>query len=234
MATVTVTAARTACEVAWLGRMGYRDACAFQDSRVVERLEGRAPDALFLLEHPPVITLGRRGSRRDIVAPPAVLEARGIEIAESPRGGQLTYHGPGQLVGYPIVDLRPDRWGARRYVDRLEEVLIRTVAAFGIVARRVAGRTGVWVGDDKIAAIGIRITRGVTSHGFALNVNTDLSTFDLFVPCGIRDGGVTSIARVSGGDVRVSEVVPALVEEFGRIYERRMIWATARPDRSAR
>jgi lipoyl(octanoyl) transferase len=234
MATVTVTAARTACEVVWLGRMGYRDACAFQDSRVVERLDGRTPDALFLLEHPPVITLGRRGSRRDIVAPPAVLEARGIEIAESPRGGQLTYHGPGQLVGYPIVDLRPDRWGARRYVDRLEEVLIRTVAAFGIVARRVAGRTGVWVGDGKIAAIGIRITRGVTSHGFALNVNTDLSTFDLFVPCGIRDGGVTSIARVSGGDVRVSEVVPALVEEFGRIYERRMIWATARPDRSAR
>src|SRR5206468_11309408 len=141
-----------------------------------------------------------------ILATPYALAARGVEVHETGRGGDITYHGPGQIVGYPIVDLRPDRCDVHRYVRDLEEVLIRTVAEFGVTAHRVDGLTGVWVGQEKLAAIGVRISRWITSHGFALNVNTDLGYFNLIIPCGIADRGVTSLGRLLRGPVELPEV----------------------------
>src|SRR4029077_5382854 len=160
----------------------------------------RIGDLLLLLDHPAVVTLGvrRDSAELHILAPPEVLEARGVHVYETGRGGDVTYHGPGQIVGYPIVDLSPDRRDVHRYVRDLEEVLIRTAASYGVEAGRVDGLTGVWVGRDKLAAIGVRIARWITSHGFALNVTTDLSHFDLIVPCGIADHGITSLERLTG------------------------------------
>src|SRR5205823_9638313 len=165
-------------------------------------------DLLLLVEHPHVLTLGVRGDggRSHILASDETLAARRIEVFEAGRGGDITYHGPGQVVGYPILDLKPDRCDVHRYVRDLEEVLIRTVAAFGIDAGRVAGLTGIWVGSEKLAAIGVRISRWVTSHGFALNVNTDLDRFSLIVPCGIADKGVTSMERLLGRKLPMVEV----------------------------
>ena len=149
------------------------------------------------------------------------LKTRGVELFESGRGGDVTFHGPGQLVGYPILDLKPHRCDVHRYVRDLEEVLIRTVATYGVQAERAPGLTGVWVGPDKIAAIGVRISRWVTSHGFALNVNTDLSHFDLIVPCGIRGRGVTSLQRILSRFVDMVEVERAVIEAFGQVFDRR-------------
>ena len=173
--------------------MGYADALALQRTLVADRQAGRVDDVLLFVEHPPVLTLGVRGDggRGHILASDADLAARGIEVFETGRGGDITYHGPGQLVGYPIIDLKPDRQDVHRYVRDLEEVLIRTAAGFGIEAGRIKGLTGVWVGGEKLAAIGVRIGRWVTSHGFALNVSTALDEFSLIVPCGISDHGVT-------------------------------------------
>jgi lipoyl(octanoyl) transferase len=175
---------------------------------------------LLLLEHPSVITLGAktRHNRSNVLETPDALAAKGVALFETGRGGDVTFHGPGQLVGYPILDLKPDRCDVHRYVRDLEEVLIRSVGEFGIDAARIDGLTGIWVGDEKLAAIGVRISRWVTSHGFALNVSTDLSQFGLIIPCGIADKGVTSMERLLGRPVSMDEVVETVVRQFQRVF----------------
>ena len=203
-----------------LGRVPYTEALALQRSLVEERRAGRIGDTLLLLEHPHVLTLGVRGDggRSHILATDESLASRGIEIHETGRGGDITYHGPGQIVGYPIVDLNPDRRDVHRYVRDLETVLIRTAADYGIEAERVEGLTGVWVGAEKLAAIGVRIARWITSHGFALNVSTDLDQFNLIVPCGIADRGVTSLARLLGRPIDTAEVEFRIIEHFSNVF----------------
>ena len=207
-------------DVRHLGVVPYGEALALQRSLVEERRAGLVGDTLLLLEHPHVITLGVRGDggRSHLLASEETLAARGVEVHETGRGGDITYHGPGQLVGYPIFDLKPDRCDVHRYVRDLEEVLIRTAADFGVAAGRVQGLTGVWVGNEKLAAIGVRIARWVTSHGFALNVTTDLDYFKLIVPCGIADRGVTSLGRLSSRPVVMDEVRSRMVEHFANVF----------------
>lgn len=211
-------------DVRRMGRVGYGEALELQARLVEERRSGAIGDTLLLLEHPPVITLGvkTRGKPANIVASPEALAAEGVSVFETGRGGDITYHGPGQLVGYPILDLRPDRCDVHRYVRDLEEALIVALREFGIEGGRVAGRTGVWVGpegrEEKIAAIGVRISRWITSHGFALNVTTDLRHFRLIVPCGISDRGVTSIERALGSSVPMPGVEDAVVRAFHVVF----------------
>jgi lipoyl(octanoyl) transferase len=211
-------------DVRRLGRVDYDAALALQKELVEDRRAGKIPDTLLLLEHPPVITLGvkTRGSRANIVATDEQLAAEDVVVYETGRGGDVTYHGPGQLIGYPIFDLRPDRQDVHRYVRDLEEAIMRAIATFGVTGRRVQGLTGVWVGDEgrehKIAAIGVRISRWITSHGFALNVAPDLHHFDLIVPCGISDRGVTSLAVVLGRAVPMTEVEDAVVESMNAVF----------------
>jgi len=204
-----------------LGLVRYREALALQQRLVEERRAGLVPDVLLLLEHPPVVTLGVRGDggRSHIVADDARLRALGVEVSETGRGGDVTFHGPGQVVGYPILDLRPHRCDVHRYVRDVEEVMIRTCADYGVDARRVDGLTGVWVGDRKIGAIGVRISRWITSHGFAFNVNTNLEYFQLIVPCGIADRGVTSLARELGRVVRLDGVEERLARHCGAVFD---------------
>lgn len=211
-----------------LGRVAYGDALELQKRLVEQRKAGEIPDQLLLLEHPPVITLGvkTRDDRSHVVATPQTLDHEGVEVFVSGRGGDVTYHGPGQLVGYPILDLRPDRCDVHRYVRDLEEVLIRAVAAFGIVSHRVPGLTGTWVGHEKLAAIGVRIARWVTSHGFALNVSTNLAHFGLIVPCGLADKGVTSLDKLSGRPIAMNEVEDAVEEAFSLVFDRRIAETT--------
>ncbi len=210
----------TPLEVRWLGRIAYDEALGLQRRLVEARRRGEVPDQLLLLEHPHVITLGVkvRADRSHILADEAELAARGVTVHEAGRGGDVTYHGPGQLVGYPILDLAPERCDLHRYVRDLEETLIRAVAGYGIRAGRLAGLTGVWVGDEKVAAIGVRVSRWITSHGFALNVSPDLDYFGLIVPCGITDRGVTSMARLSGRRLTPEEVAPAVIEAFAGVF----------------
>jgi lipoyl(octanoyl) transferase len=202
--------------------LSYEAGVELQQRLVEQRKSGAIDDTLVLLEHPHVITLGVkvRDSRAHVLKSDLELAQEGVALFESGRGGDVTYHGPGQLVGYPIVDLKPDRADAHRYVRDLEEVLIRVCAAYGIEAGRQRGLTGVWVGDDKIAAIGVRLSRWVSSHGFALNVDNDLSYFELIVPCGIADKGVTSLARVLGRAVDRDEVRGRVVEAFCFVFDR--------------
>jgi lipoyl(octanoyl) transferase len=209
-----------AIEVRRLGVIPYAEALALQRSLVDDRRAGRVGDLLLFVEHPHVLTLGVRGDggRSHILATPEALAARGIEVHETGRGGDITYHGPGQVVGYPIVDLRPNRCDVHRYVRDLEEVLIRTAGDYGVEAGRVEGLTGVWVGQEKLAAIGVRIARWITSHGFAFNVTTQLDHFDLIVPCGIPDRGVTSLARLLGRPVETAEVEDRIAEHFRKAF----------------
>jgi lipoyl(octanoyl) transferase len=209
-------------EVRRLGRVEYLEALSLQRSLVEERRAGRVPDLLLVLEHPPVITLGVRGDggRAHITADPARLEALGIRVHEAGRGGDVTYHGPGQIVAYPIFDLRPDRCDVHRYVRDIEEVMIRVCATYGVDAGRIPGLTGVWVGDEKIGAIGIRMSRWITSHGLAFNVATDLDHFQLIVPCGIGDRGVTSLERLVGRPFELREVEDELIAQFAAVFER--------------
>lgn len=202
--------------------MPYADALEHQRSLVAARQAGDVADQLLLVEHPAVITVGvsGRGSHGHLRASPAQLARRGIEVIDVSRGGDMTYHGPGQLVGYPIMDLRPDRCDVHRYVRDLEEVLIRTVAAFGVVAGRVEGLTGVWVGNDKLAAIGVRLSRWVTSHGFALNVATRLDDFELIVPCGLAGRGVTSLERLLPAPPPRDELHLVIATQFADVFER--------------
>ncbi len=211
-------------EVRRLGLVPYADALTLQQRLVEERRAGQIPDTLLLLEHPHVITQGvkNRGSLSmgNVVASRELLASRSVELFEAGRGGDVTYHGPGQLVGYPIFDLRPDRCDVHRYVRDLEEVLIRVAGDYGFDAGRVKGFSGVWVGDEKLAAIGVRISRWITSHGFALNVNTDLSYFNLIVPCGIADKGVTSLERLLGLPVPMADVMSRVAAHFSEVFEK--------------
>lgn len=207
-------------EIRRLGTVPYTEALAMQRALVEDRRAGRVPDLLLLLQHPPVITLGVRGDggRSHILASPEKLAELGIEVHETGRGGDVTYHGPGQIVGYPILDLKPDRCDVHRYVRDVEEVMIRTCADFGVEAGRIPGLTGTWVGAEKIGAIGIRISRWITSHGFAFNVTTNLDHFGLIVPCGIGDRGVTSLATASGRNVQIGEVEEMLIRRFTDVF----------------
>jgi lipoyl(octanoyl) transferase len=207
-------------DVRRLGTVPYRDALDLQRHLVEERRAGRIPDVLLLLQHPPVVTLGIRpdAGRANIVATPDRLAQLGVEVHETGRGGDVTYHGPGQIVGYPILDLKPDRCDVHRYVRDLEEVMIRVCADYGVEACRISGLTGAWIGAEKIGAIGVRISRWITSHGFAFNVTTNLDHFRLIVPCGIADRGVTSLARATGRTVAVDEVEDAVVHHFSDIF----------------
>src|SRR3989442_400650 len=221
-------------EIRRLGVVPYADALEIQRALVEDRRAGRIGDLLVFVEHPHVLTLGVRGDggRSHILAAPDLLAARGVDVHETGRGGDITYHGPGQIVGYPILDLKPDRCDVHRYVRDLEDVLIRTAADYGIDAHRIDGLTGVWVGDQKLAAIGVRIARWVTSHGFAFNVSTDLDYFELIVPCGIADRGVTSLHRVLGRAIDSREVEDRIAVNFGRVFDREPILPTAVPIRT--
>jgi lipoyl(octanoyl) transferase len=222
VAVATTSTGVRAIEVRRLGLVPYEAGLELQRQLVDERKAQRIPDQLLLLQHPPVITLGVRvrDDRAHVLAAPDELARQGVAIVESGRGGDVTFHGPGQLVGYPILDLNPDRRDVHRYVRDLEEVLIQVAASFGIAAGREPGLTGAWVGNEKLAAIGVRISRWVTSHGFALNVATDLRHFDLIVPCGIRDKGVTSLERLLGRPVPMAEVESATITAFEAVFSR--------------
>lgn len=223
--------------VVWLGRVPYREGLMLQQRLAGLRKVGTIGDVLVMLEHPPVLTLGRNAGREHVLLDEAALAARGVEIVETNRGGDVTYHGPGQLVGYPIFDLRGalrgsgKRLGPVDFVRQLEEVLMRTTADYGVVTERVAGRTGVWtlangvVEEKKIAAIGIHVSAGITSHGFALNVTTDLKDFDWIVPCGIADRAVTSLEQESTrADLTLTTAAERVARQFGTIFGAQMLW----------
>jgi lipoyl(octanoyl) transferase len=213
---------RRVCEVRRLGLIDYADGLAMQ-ARAVERLRAdEGPEQLFLLEHPHVFTLGRGADSNNILADRERLEALSIEVHETGRGGDVTYHGPGQMVGYPIINLKPNRCDVHRYVRDIEEVLIRSVRDFGVAGERIKGLTGVWVGNEKVAAIGVRIARWITSHGFALNVSADLDYFRLIVPCGITDKGVTSLSKLLGEKVEMNDVASSVTRHFGEVFERQI------------
>ena len=221
-----------------LGRVGYGEGLDLQRQLVEARHEGRIGNTLVLLEHPPVLTLGRNASRANILASDEFLAYRGVEIHEINRGGDVTYHGPGQLVGYPIFDLRSftPRLGAVQFVRLLEEALIRTCGDFGVQATRVGGRTGVWtvaggsIREKKIAALGVHIARGITSHGFALNVNPDLRDFELIVPCGIADREVTSLEREADPPPGMDPVRNAVARQFGHVFKSQVLWLESLTD----
>ena len=210
------------CEVTDLGRTGYAEALLVQRDLLERRKRGEIPDQLLFVEHPHVITMGRNGHAENMLASPDLLERAGIEFHHTDRGGDVTYHGPGQIVGYPILDLREWKRDVVAYIRALEEVLIQALAEFGPRGSRLAGATGVWVsapgGPAKIAAIGVHISRWVTSHGFALNVDPELSFFRYIVPCGLTKP-VTSM-RELGLNVKREEVIAALARSFGRVFER--------------
>ena len=210
-------------QVRRLGLVPYADGLELQRRLVEERKADRIPDTLLLLQHPHVLTIGvKKDGRSHILAAPDRLTALGVEVFETGRGGDVTYHGPGQLVGYPILDLNPDRRDVHLYVRDLEEVMIRVCAHYGLDAGRVKGFSGAWIRDEKIGAIGVRISRWVTSHGFAFNVTTDVDFFNLIVPCGIADKGVTSLAAKLGRVPEMAEVEDRVVTHFSQVFERRV------------
>ena len=211
--------ATTGVTVDW-GRTRYRDAWQRQDELVAARLAGTAPDTLVFTEHEPVFTLGvRRGAEQNLIWTPPQLAHQGIEVVSTNRGGDITYHGPGQIVGYPIVNLAP-RQDLHAYLRFLEQVLIESVAVFGLEGTRREGKTGIWIGSRKIAAIGVAVKRWVSYHGFALNVNTHLHYFEGIVPCGIAptDGTVTSMAHELGPEVDLDEARRVITETFWKLW----------------
>lgn len=219
------------CEVRWLGLVPYGVAHEMQARFVEQRKQSEISDQFILLQHPHVITLGRAATRANILVDDATRSRLGIELFDTGRGGDVTYHGPGQLVGYPIIKLLGARQDIRRYVRDLEEVIIRAARDFGVESQPRSGDfTGVWVGDEKLAAIGIRISRWVTMHGFAFNITTDLNYFRLIVPCGIRGHGVTSLERLLGRRVEMSAVVESITRHFGEVFNREMVGGCRLPD----
>jgi lipoyl(octanoyl) transferase len=214
---------RRALEVLRLGTVDYGEALELQERVRAERKSDSRPDTLLLLEHAPVITLGRGSKLEHVLATRAELERRGIGLHEIGRGGDVTYHGPGQLVGYPIVDLKPDRCDVRKYVTDLEETMMRVAAEYGVTASRIEGIRGVFVGNDKLGAVGVRISQWITMHGFALNVSTDLDGFRLIVPCGLHDHGVTSLSRETGQPVQVRDAAERTVEIFCNVFDRQVL-----------
>ncbi len=215
-------------EVVWLAEVPYAPMLAQQELRHAQVAAGQAPEALFLLEHPPTVTTGRNGKAENLLRTPAQLAAMGVDYVVTGRGGDVTYHGPGQLVGYPILALQEGERDLRRYVDSLEEVLIRTAADFGVRAERQAGLRGIWVGNNKLAAIGVRLAQWVTMHGFALNVATDLTGFDLMVPCGLHGRGVTSLAQLCNPVPSLADVRARLVAHAEAVWKRPAIAALLR------
>ena len=201
-----------------LGLVDYASALELQREKVAQRKAGAIPDTLLLLEHPHVYTLGRNARQENILVSAEWLASRGAEVFHTDRGGDVTYHGPGQLMGYPILDLTQHRRDISWYMRSLEEVLIRTAREFGIEAGRTQGVAGVWVGNDKLAAMGVHLSRWVTSHGFALNVNTDLRYFEWIVPCGLHGMGVTSLAKLLGREIEMGEVADRVVAHFGSVF----------------
>ena len=217
-----------------LGRIGYGDCHELQKELQQARVRGEIPDTLLLLEHDPVITLGRGAHAENVLFSPEGLRQRGFEVHETGRGGDVTYHGPGQLVAYPIVSLDPDRRDVRRYVGDLEETMIRMCGDWDVTAGRLQGMNGTWIeAERKIGAIGVRISRWVTMHGFAFNVTTDLSHFDVIVPCGIKDKAVTSLSKEIGEEVPMAEVEEAAVRHFARIFDAEPRWRPGRPELGA-
>jgi lipoyl(octanoyl) transferase len=228
-----------------LGRISYAAGLAVQQQVITARKQGLIDDTLLLLEHPPVLTLGRNAHRSNVLASDELLAQRGVELHEINRGGDVTYHGPGQLVGYPILDLRGDLPGKKGphlgpvdYVRLLEEALIRTCGDFGVMTQRICKLTGVWtlaggsIREKKIAAIGVHVSQGITSHGFALNVTTDLRDFDWIVPCGITDRQVTSLELEADSDRQptMETALHAAARNFGRVFERQMLWCNSLED----
>jgi lipoyl(octanoyl) transferase len=212
------------CETRNLGLTSYADALVLQEELVERRKRDEIPDQFLLLEHSHVITLGRAANRANVLADDTLRAQFGVELFETGRGGDVTYHGPGQLVGYPIIKLPPGHQDIRRYVRNLQEVLIRAARDFGVDAEpRDGDFVGVWVGAEKLAAIGVRISRWVTMHGFAFNVTTDLNYFQLIVPCGIRGHGVTSLQKLLGRPVEMSEVVESATRHFGDVFDRQIV-----------
>lgn len=209
----------------YLGRVPYEDGAALQEGARGALRRGAGPERLLLLEHPHVYTLGRNAAAADVLAERAWLRVRGIEVAETNRGGQVTYHGPGQLVGYPILDLNPDRRDIRRYVRDLVEVLVRTLADYGVAARAGEDQAtiGVWTDAGKIASVGVHLSRWITSHGFALNVSTDLGYFDGIVPCGLPGVRMCSIASLTGAAPELPAVAERLVCHFAEVFERSLV-----------
>ena len=224
MTTTTSDAPATrTLQVRHLGLIPYGDALALQAELVAKRRAGEIPDTLLLLQHPHVITLGSGAHDENVLVDADARARLGIELFDTGRGGDVTYHGPGQLVGYPIFDLKPDRTDLHRYLRDIEEAMIGVFADFGLAGSRKDGLTGAWVEGRKLAAIGVRVSSGwITSHGFALNVATDLSFFDTIVPCGIRDHGVGSLSGELGRDVPMAEVEASVVRHFCRIFGARV------------
>jgi lipoate-protein ligase B len=214
------------CHIVDLGLMGYAEAWALQKRVVAARKAGAIEDVLLLCEHPHVITQGRSGKRENLLASEHVLKQKGVEFHATDRGGDITYHGPGQIVGYPILNLSAIRRDVVWYVRMLEEAMIRATAEFGITAERIAGKTGIWVrrenAEEKLAAIGVHISRWVTWHGFAYNVSTDLRFFDLIVPCGIADRKATSLEKLLGRRVETKEVAPRIAKHLGEVFSLEM------------
>ena len=212
-----------------LGTIDYAEAHRLQKELQAKRISGEIEDTVLLLEHPPVLTMGRSAKEQHVLAAPEVLAARGISMHEVGRGGDVTYHGPGQLVAYPIIDLKPDRRDVRKYMWSLEETMIRTCADFGLSARRVEGLNGAWIGDRKVGAVGVRISRWVTMHGLALNANSDLTHFDLIVPCGIQDKTVTSLSAELGRTVFAADVIDPLARHLADLFDTTVEWQDAVP-----
>lgn len=210
-----------------LGRLGYGKALALQQQLHEQRIQGQGQDTLLLVEHAPVITLGRAAKAAHILLSKERLTEAGVDVFETGRGGDVTYHGPGQVVAYPILDLKPERCDVRRYVADLEETMIQVCAEYGIAAGRIQGLNGAWVEDRKIGAVGVRISRWVTMHGLALNVRTDLSAFKMIVPCGISDKSVTSLSAELGHDVPIDEAEEKIANHLARILGATLQWSEA-------
>jgi len=217
------------CDVKFLGRMRYGEALRIQRELVTRRIAREIPDTLLLLEHEPVVTLGKVARAEHVLVDKERLAKLGVEVHETDRGGDVTFHGPGQIVGYPIVDLNDLRRDVKWYVEQLEEVMIRTCARHGVEAARRPGMTGAWVGTEKIGAIGVRVEKWVTSHGFAFNVATDLGYFGLIVPCGLRGEGVTSLSARLGRAVDLERVTRDVAEAFGAVFGRDVRHVPAAP-----
>ena len=211
------------CQVEQLGVVDYAEGLRLQQARAAARKAGTIPDTLLLLEHPHVYTLGRNAKRENLLFSSDRLSQLGAQVFETDRGGDVTYHGPGQLVGYPVFDLKRHRRDLGWYMRSLEEVFIRVAEEFGIAAGRLPTAPGVWVGNDKLVAMGVHVSRWVTSHGFAFNVNTDLQFFDWIVPCGLPDKGVTSLEKLLSREIPMDAVIERVIQTFGEVFGLEMI-----------